>query len=212
MTKYVSIIGNGESRRGFDISPLKSFSTVVGCNAIYRDFVTEYLVCADKHMCQQAVNAVGKGTTIYTRDNWAGQFANWPNVKEFPKLPYAGDKRQDEPFHWGTGQFAGLVALSFKPKAIFLVGMDLYGLGKERKPENVNNIYKGSKGYTYIKRPVDPSYWIYQFNKLFEHSECRWIVVNEEGWKMPEEWKANKNVFQDTYEGLAKWVNKQLTK
>ena len=30
--------------------------------------------------------------------------------------------------------------------------------------------------------------------------------------KMPEEWKANKNVFQDTYEGLAKWVNKQLDK
>ena len=48
--------------------------------------------------------------------------------------------------------------MNFKPKAIFLVGMDLYGLGTERKPENVNNIYKGSTGYTYIKRPVDPSY------------------------------------------------------
>ncbi len=89
MTKYVSIIGNGESRRGFDVSPLKTFSTVIGCNAIYRDFITEYLVCADKHMCQQAVNAVGKGTTIYTRENWAGQFANWSNVKTLPVLPYA---------------------------------------------------------------------------------------------------------------------------
>ena len=212
MTKYVSIIGNGESRRGFDISPLKLFSTVIGCNAIYRDFVTEYLVCADKHMCQQAINAVGKGTTIYTRDNWASQFANWPNVKEFPKLPYAGDKRQDEPFHWGTGPYAGVLGLTFKPKAIFLVGMDLWGIGDHKGPNGVNNIYKGSTGYTYIKRPVDPSYWIYQFNKLFEHSDCRWIVVNEEGWKMPEEWKANKNVFQDTYQGLAKFVNKQLTK
>ena len=94
MTKYVSIIGNGESRRGFDISPLKMFSTVIGCNALYRDFVTEYLVCADKHMCQQAVNAVGKGTTIYTRDRWAGLFANWSNVKVLPTLPYAGDKRE----------------------------------------------------------------------------------------------------------------------
>ena len=208
MTKYVSIIGNGESRRGVDISPLKSFSTVVGCNAIYRDFVTEYLVCADKHMCQQAVNAVGKGTTIYTRDNWAGQFANWPNVKEFPKLPYAGDKRQDEPFHWGTGPYAGVLGLTFKPKAIFMLGFDLHPLEKGK----INNLCTGSEGYTYIKRPVDPSYWIYQFNKLFEHSECRWIIVNEEDWKMPEEWKANKNVFQDTYQGLAKWINTQLTK
>ena len=129
-----------------------------------------------------------------------------------PDLPYEGDKRQDDPFHWGTGQYAALVGMSFKPKAIFLVGMDLWGLGKEQKPENVNNIYKGSTGYTYIKRPVDPRYWIYQFNKLFEHSECRWIVVNQEDWKMPDEWKAHKNVFQDTYMGLAKWINDQLTK
>ena len=137
---------------------------------------------------------------------------NWPNVKKVPDLPYEGDKRQDDPFHWGTGQFAALVGMSFKPKAVFLVGIDLWGLGKEQKPENVNNIYKGSKGYTYIKRPVDPSYWIYQFSKLFEHSECRWIIVNQEGWKMPEEWNEHKNVFQDTYEGLAKWINNQLTK
>jgi hypothetical protein len=101
--------------------------------------------------------------------------------------------------------------MSFKPKAIFLIGMDLYGLGKENKPSNVNNIYKGSTGYTYIKRPVDPRYWIYQFDKLFEHSDCRWIVVNNSEWQMPEEWKVHKNVFQESYEGLATWVNKQLT-
>ena len=165
MTKYVSIIGNGESRRGFDISPLKLFSTVIGCNAIFRDFVTEYLVCADRHMCQQAANAVGKGTTIYTRENWAAQFAHWPNVKVIPKLPYAGDKRQDDTFHWGTGPHAGNLALTFKPKAIFMLGFDLHPLEKNK----INNIYTGSEGYTYIKRPVDPSYWIYQFHKLMEY-------------------------------------------
>ncbi len=60
MTKYVSIIGNGESRRGFDISPLKDFSTVVGCNALYRDYMLEYVVCCDKHMCQEAANTCSK--------------------------------------------------------------------------------------------------------------------------------------------------------
>jgi hypothetical protein len=128
-----------------------------------------------------------------------------------PDLPYEGHKRQDEPFHWGTGQFAALVGMGFKPKAIFLIAMDLWGIGDKTGPEGVNNIYKGSKGYTYIKRPVDPRYWRYQFDKLFEYSDCRWIVVNEENWKMPDEWKKHKHVFQETYEGLAKWVNKQLT-
>ena len=194
MTKYVSIIGNGESRRGFDISPLKSFSTVIGCNAIFRDFVTEYLVCADRHMCQEAVNTVGKNTMIYTRDKWYKQFAMWPNVKKLPDLPYEGTKRQDDPFHWGTGPFAGVVASSFKPKAVFMLGFDLYPL-PEADQKKDNNIYRDSKGYTYIKRPVDPSYWIYQFSKLFEYSDCRWIIVNRKDWKMPNEWSKHKNVF-----------------
>jgi hypothetical protein len=210
MTKYVSIIGNGESRRGFDLSPLKSFSTVIGCNAIHRDYVTEYLVCADRHMCQQAVNAVGKGTTIFTRDKWSDQFANWPNVRKLPDLPYSGDKRQDEPFHWGTGPYAGVLGLTFKPKAIFMLGFDLYSSDKSTP----NNMYTGSEGYTYIKRAVDPSYWIYQFHKLMGYSDpsTRWIVVNSPDWKMPEEWKKHPNVFQETYEGMARFINKQLAK
>ena len=210
MTKYVSIIGNGESRRGFDISPLKLFSTVIGCNAIYRDFVTEYLMCVDKPMCQQAVNAVGKGTTIYTRDRWADQFAMWPNVKKIPNLPYAGDKRQDDPTHWGAGPHAGVLGLTFKPKAIFMLGFDLHTIEKDK----VNNMYHGSEGYTYIKRPVDPSYWIYQFHKLMGYSDpdTRWIVVNHDRWEMPKEWSQHGIVFQETYDGMAKFINKQLTK
>ena len=208
MTKYVSIIGNGESRRGFDISPLKDFSTVVGCNALYRDYMLEYVVCCDKHMCQEAANTVSKNTTIFTRERWFRQFQFWPNVKRLPELPYAGDNRKDDPFHWGTGPYAGVVASTFKPKAIFMLGFDLYD--REKK---INNMYTGTHGYTYIKRPVDPSYWIYQFHKLMELSpDIRWIVVNEKNWKMPKEWSQHKNVFQESYEGMAKFINKQLTK
>ena len=136
MTKFVSVIGNGESRRGFDITPLKSVTTMVGCNALFRDHNLDYVVCVDRHMCQEAANSAGKNTTIYTRDRWYKQFAYWPNVKCLPELPYQGDRREDDSFHWGTGQFAALVGMNFKPKAIFLVGMDLYGLGEARKPEN----------------------------------------------------------------------------
>ena len=211
MTKFVSVIGNGESRRGFDITPLKGITTMVGCNAMFRDHNLDYVVTCDRHMCQEAVNTVGKNTTVYTRENWYKQFAFWPNVKKVPDLPYEGHKRQDDPFHWGTGQFAALVGMNFKPKAIFLIAMDLYGIGDKKGPEGVNNIYKGSKGYTYIKRPVDPRYWIYQFDKLFEYSDCRWIVVNDDSWKMPDTWAKHKNVFQENYQGLAKWINKQLT-
>ena len=95
----IFVIGNGESRRGFDITPLKNLTTVVGCNAIFRDHNLEYVVCCDRHMCQEAANTVGKNTTVYTREDWYKQFAFWPNVKKVPDLPYEGDKRQDNPFH-----------------------------------------------------------------------------------------------------------------
>jgi len=210
MTKFVSIIGNGESRFGFDIIPLKKFTTVIGCNAMFRDYNLDYIVCVDKHMCQEAANTCGKGTTIYTRKDWVGQFAMWPNVKKLPDLPYSGDQRKDEPFHWGAGPYAGVLGLTFKPKAIFMLGFDLHPIEKEK----VNNIYHGSQGYTYIKRPVDPSYWIYQFHKLMGYSDpdTRWIVVNSDRWEMPKEWSQHGNVFQETYDGMAKFINKQLTK
>jgi len=209
MTKFVTIIGNGKSRLGFDITPMKKFSTVIGCNAQFRDYNFDYFVCADKHMCQEAVNTVGKNTNIYTRDRWHKEFAMWPNVKKLPDLPYNGDKRQDEPFHWGTGPYAGVLAGTFRPKAIFMIGFDLWQLPGQKED---NNIYRNSKGYEYIKRPVDPSYWIHQFAKLFEHIDSRWIVVNRPDWKMPDEWSKNKNVFQESYDGMAKFIDKQLTK
>ena len=210
MTKFVSVIGNGESRRGFDLTPLKNVTTMVGCNAIFRDHNLEYVVACDRHMCQEAANTVGKNTTIFTRENWYKQFAYWPNVKKVPDLPYEGDKRQDEPFHWGTGPYAGVLGLTFKPKAIFMLGFDLHPLEKGK----INNMYTGSEGYKYIKRPVDPSYWIYQFHKLMGYSDpdTRWIVVNHDRWEMPKEWSQHSNVFQETYDGMAKFINKQLTK
>jgi len=76
MTKFVTIVGNGESRRGFDIIPIKQFSTVIGCNAQFRDYNFETFVCCDRHMCQEAANTVGKNTIIHTRKDWAKQFAN----------------------------------------------------------------------------------------------------------------------------------------
>jgi hypothetical protein len=88
-----------------------------------------------------------------------------------------------------------------------MVGFDLVPLEKGI----VNNIYKDSKGYEYIKRPVDPSYWIHQFKKLFALDNCRWIIVNTASWTMPPEWAEHKNVFSETYEGMAKFIDKQLT-
>ena len=47
------IIGNGESRKDFDLNKLKGVGTVFGCNALYRDFspdfrLPDYLISIDE--------------------------------------------------------------------------------------------------------------------------------------------------------------------
>ena len=49
----VFCIGNGESRLGFDLERLRKLGTIMGCNALYRDFrfkryiLPHYLVAID---------------------------------------------------------------------------------------------------------------------------------------------------------------------
>ena len=45
--KRVFIIGNGESRKGFDLANLRQHGTIYGCNAIYRDFMPDVLTAVD---------------------------------------------------------------------------------------------------------------------------------------------------------------------
>ena len=42
--------GNGNSRKGLDVDKFKKKGTVVGCNAIYRDFTPDILVALDSRM------------------------------------------------------------------------------------------------------------------------------------------------------------------
>lgn len=45
--KTAFIIGNGKSRKGFDLEQLRKHGTIFGCNALYRDFHPDYLVAID---------------------------------------------------------------------------------------------------------------------------------------------------------------------
>ena len=36
-------LGNGQSRQGLDLKKMKDYATVIGCNAIYRDFTPDIL-------------------------------------------------------------------------------------------------------------------------------------------------------------------------
>ena len=42
------IIGNGTSRLEFDLMSIKDAGTMFGCNALYRDYEPDFLICVDR--------------------------------------------------------------------------------------------------------------------------------------------------------------------
>ena len=159
------VIGNGESRANVNINNITQ--TKFGCNAILRDFWVNHLICVDRKMVREAVNSDYNGI-IYTRKDWYNEFQDNKNVHIVPQLPYEGTERADDPFHWGSGPYAVLLASLLTnewEEDINLIGFDLYS-----KNDRVNNIYKDSPNYNNSDHhAIDPRYWIHQIGIIFKN-------------------------------------------
>ena len=177
------VLGNGESRGSVDIS--KTPCIKYGCNAIHRDYFVEHLVCVDTRMVDEALkNPTTLNSKIYTRTNWIQEYNKCSNVCIVPSLPYTGEGRPDDPWHWGSGPYAVLIA-ALENTDVHMIGFDLHG-----NDHLVNNVYKGTANYLTPDKPkVDPSYWVYQIGKVFEcFPNTQFTIYNVHGWQMPREW------------------------
>lgn len=186
-SRIVHVVGNGESRHSVNINDLDDFK--IGCNACHRDMGLDVLVAVDQRMVKEALDR-GIKYDIYTKKEWIEGFRDHLNVKQVPDLPYAGDRRQDDPWHWGSGSHAANLAGSMKLQEIHLWGFDLYG-----KNGLINNIYKDTKNYESSNHhSVDPSYWIYQLARCFEYyPDSQWIQHQTKDWQVPKEWQEFSN-------------------
>ena len=191
------VIGNGESRRDIDLNSLQY--TKIGCNAILRDIKVDHLVCVDKPMLREAVNArYHNDAKIYTRRNLFVQHRLEKNIRMVPELPYVGSERPDDPVHWGAGPYAVLLAAKLTTDDIHLLGFDLYSADNK-----VNNIYKDTANYSLAhKNAVDPRYWIYQIGKIFEYfPNTQFFIHQEDNWQIPKEWNYS-NIVVDNLNNL----------
>ena len=214
-TRIATVIGNGESRKGFDIKTTKLIGMTVGCNAVYRDMDPNFIVCADKKMIYELLRERDNRVPypLYTRPQWIKSFNKFTFL-EMPKLPYEGKAREDNPFHWGAGGFATLVALANshagwlgkKPETVFLLGFDLYGSGKQLKYHN--NIYKDTENYWATDRHAVPHhYWVYQISKILEHHpNVNFFQVNHAKWEIPKTWEQLANFNFITIDEFSQFI------
>jgi hypothetical protein len=47
------VMGNGPSRKQFDLDTIHATMYTYGCNALYRDFMPDYLVSMDFHVVDE---------------------------------------------------------------------------------------------------------------------------------------------------------------
>lgn len=183
-------IGNGESRRFLNLPKITENKTVVGCNALHRDLAVDHLICCDRRMVDEAVKSDNTANTkIYVREHWFRYFRKIKKdkrINHLPDLPYTGEKKIDQPEHWGSGTFAILVASMLEDvKEVRLIGFDLYDNNGK-----VNNLYKNTQHYSQKDaKAVDYSYWVYQTQKVFVHfPKVQFTIYNTKDWKMPIQW------------------------
>lgn len=123
-TEVVFLIGNGTSRENFDLNRLRGFGTIIGCNALYRDFYPDILISVDTKMVLEIKES------------------------DFPKerllMPHKRSVVIPGAKYWKTHSFntSGSFALQFigkvlKPKRCYMLGMDAY----------IGNVYSMSNNY-----------------------------------------------------------------
>ena len=89
MTK-VFCIGNGESRKNFNLDLLKPHGKIYGCNALYREYTPDVLVSVDHGIMHE----IYQSGYCYKNETW---FRDWTRVPEhmYESMVYAGLSQVD---------------------------------------------------------------------------------------------------------------------
>lgn len=183
----VWVIGNGQSRKNFVLDSIQDYT--IGCNAVYRDYKCDELVAVDMRMVNEILTN-NNHLPVYTRQDWVDHYSDL-RVRFLPDLPFNGELKADQPFHWNSGPYSILLAALKNPIEIHLIGFDLWS-----KNDRVNNVYKDTANYAKSSTSnIDPSLWIYQLEKLFRHyPQIQFIQHQETNWQIPPSWLVIKNL------------------
>lgn len=112
ITDPIFLIGNGKSRKDFDLERLRGIGTIIGCNALYREFAPDLLVIIDAKMLRELKSSTYTNTILVP----AGRTV---------KIP--------EALTWRTKRFNTSGCFAMKvisekicPTKCYMLGMDCY--------------------------------------------------------------------------------------
>lgn len=126
------VLGNGTSRRPIEPASLRPHGKIYGCNALYREFVPDYLIAVDPKMIVE-INQAGyqKEHQVWTNSN--------KRYEGFEKFNYFNPSKG-----WSSGPTALWLASQHNYQTVYILGFDYLGLQNGKK---FNNVYADTQNY-----------------------------------------------------------------
>ena len=159
-------IGNGPSRKGFDLTRLKPHGQTYGCNALYRDFMPDFIFSVDAKMtAQMCLDKVGRKTIHYAPSLEVNRRHAKGMIHLIPNNP-----------HWISGNQAFWTAGVHGHKNIYLLGYDFreYGRGQ------LNNMYQDTTNYGPRNDDTIFDGWLKQFRDMIKmRPYVNYIIVHD---------------------------------
>jgi len=180
------VLGNGKSRAKLDPNRLKGLGTIIGCNALYREFEPDFLVAVDVKMVNEIISAgYQKDHQVWTNPNKGITSKNGINFFS----PHKG---------WSSGPTALWFACTQGYKNVYIFGFDYQGLDGK-----FNNVYADT--FNYKKSSDSATFfgnWLNQTEKTIkEYRTINFFRVAEAGSFIPDKLRNLPNLqhisFQD---------------
>ena len=175
MKKISFVLGNGTSRKPINPADLKEHGTIYGCNALYREFVPDYLIAVDtKMIIEICKNKYQLKHPVWTNPNKA--------YSKFNGLNFFSPSKG-----WSSGPTALWKASQDGADEIYILGFDYKGIGENN--DKVNNVYADTYNY---KRSADKATyygnWLKQTaTTIQKFQQKRYIRVVDKDTFVPKE-------------------------
>lgn len=175
--KPVFVLGNGISRIQFDLNKLKEHGKIVGCNALYRDFIPDILVAVDKPMIDEIIESgVHRRCCFMIEDD--------DKYRDYLIRPSINGFTTNVPSRMDSGNLACMIAATYS-NTVYMIGFDYIAHNGK-----FNNMYAGSKNYKSKSEPhvlkVTEESWYYRAIITFlRYPQVQFYRVNNNNYKPP---------------------------
>lgn len=170
------VLGNGVSRQPIELTTLRKYGKIYGCNALYRHFTPDVLVATDPGISTEIQKSgYALKHKFYTRK----------------PLPSLGANPIVYNYTYSSGPVALTYASKSDPHTIYMLGFDLCGVNSK-----FNNVYADTEFYK--KSHDGPTYfgsWIEQITEVVRsHPKHQYIRVMAENVLIPGAFNTLKNL------------------